>query len=249
MPLTKIPKSGSMLTGVVVLTPNNFNAANVYTGILYAHGIGQRGDGSATNVAGWMQTEAQKLIELIGGSNHILIAPELYFNQNWTPNYFDFALQYLTSHYKVGAKVFIDGVSLGGQEIWAWGSMNNSKLLGIHATCAVNKSVDFCAIKCPILAHHAQNDPTVPYNEGMIAINAIKACGGNATMQPFGGRHEIWKSDQWGQSVYEQQDLKTFFGIGSSTPPPPEKKIVLQYNLKNGKTHVIYDDDSYEDIE
>jgi hypothetical protein len=241
--LTRIPKSGTMLTGFVILLPDNFDPAKDYTGILFAHGIGQRGSGSAENVETWMKTECQKLPELIAASNCILIAPELYFNENWISypdkGYFDFAYSYLRSNYKVGTKVFLEGVSLGGQAIWDWASKHPDLVLGVHATSAVNINVDFCKIKCPVVAHHSGTDNTVGFAQGMIAINNINACGGNAKMYPFGSGHAIWKSDEFQKSVYEQPEVKAFFGMAADVPINPPTPTGLKADASATQTNVV----------
>lgn len=223
----------------MILLPDNFDAAKIYTGILFAHGIGQRGDGSGVNVETWMKDEAPKLIELIAMSNHILIAPNLLSGKDWTDEYFDSAYSYLLSNYKVGTKVFLDGVSLGGQAIWSWGAGHPDKVLGIHGTAPVFVSVDYCKIKCPVLVHHSRSDPMVGVGQGETAVNNINACGGKAQIKYFGTGHEIWKSDFGRESVYQQAETKTFFGIAGSTvidpvvnPPAPSPPAPAPSALK-----------------
>jgi hypothetical protein len=214
MPIKKFPSSATQSIGFIIYESANYNPAKPVKGILFAHGIGQRGDGSTTNISGWMLNEGTEICKLVDSGNFVLIAPELLFNQNWTTNYFDFVYSYITTYYPVDPKVFLSGVSLGGQELWAWAAANSAKVEAILACCCVNISVDFCAIKPPVVAFHAKNDPVVPFAEGMIAINKIQACGGNAKMIALDlNIHEIWRSN-----VFLSFDAKALLSVSNVIP-------------------------------
>lgn len=222
MKIIRVPKgtatpAGPTPYGLVFVTPDVIDGSKTYRGILMAHGIGQRGDGSGTNVEGWLTAECQNLLAIINGGNHIMVAPELYFGEWWSDPYGDYAYQQLLAKYKIDSKVFMLPVSLGGQLAWSWGGNNAEKLAGILACCAVHVNAHFENIKCPVIGFSALDDTTVFTSQCALAINAINdykpPVPAKLLTYPTGG-HSIWNT------VYADPIARTFLGASVTASAP-----------------------------
>jgi pimeloyl-ACP methyl ester carboxylesterase len=222
----KIPPSGTS-PGMLLEISDKLDASKAITFILFAHGIGERGNDLA-NVENFLIGQTPNLVNFLNNGNFILAAPQLP-SGSWSPSYFDFAYDYLSKNYSANPKVFITGVSWGGQEIWQWAALHNDKLLGVIACCCVNVTVDFCAIKTPVIAYHAKNDSQVPYAEGTVAISKINLCNPPQPAKLISydtGDHYIWNT------VYGEQAVKDFFS-GVATPVPTTLKADASATITN----------------
>lgn len=219
--IQRIPKSGTMLTGLVVATRDGAVPSKV---LLFAHGIGEKGDGSATSLEAWFKRDdGAQLVAMSNEANIAIIAPQLIDN-NWSNKYFDFAYSQvqLLQIPQWDGKVYTQGLSWGGQLIWNWSALNQHKVINILAVAAVypypNEPTNWGAIKTPAIAIHAKYDPTVPYGEGLNAINKINAVNNpdNAKMIPLElNYHEIWKRD-----VYSNNEIRAFYGLPAAGGGP-----------------------------
>lgn len=236
-----IPQSGTMLSGLAIIQSDKLDKSKPATGILFAHGIGEIGNNIQT-VSNFLTNQTPNLVALINSGNFILIAPQLQplplggGASPWSPNYFDFAYDYLVKNYSVNQKVFITGLSWGGQELWQWAGLHTDKLLGIVASCACYADTNFCNITVPVIAYHAKNDSQVPYSEGQVAINKILACNPKNPAQfiPYEtGDHYIWNT------VYGEPAVKSFFNGGSVVIPPSPTPTTLKADASATLTNVL----------
>lgn len=213
--VTIVPKTSTSLTGLVVIKPDNFDPAKTYKAILFAHGIGERGDGSALPVKDFLENQTNLPKAIAAAGTHILIAPQLVGSVAWSTNYGDFAYDYAIKNFKIDPKIYLTGVSWGGQLIWLWGGNNPTKIAAILAVCACTTSARFDQIKCPVEAWHAKDDGMVSYAEGNVAINSINAYNPpvKAVMNSYDtGNHYIWTR------VYAEPKALGLLGLPTTVP-------------------------------
>jgi hypothetical protein len=110
--IARIPKSGTMLTGIVLVLPDNLDPNKIYQANVFAHGIGERGPGDAIALEDFLKNKAPDIVSLVAAAGQVLIAPQL-LEGDWMDNYFDFVYGYISSNYHINLKVSADRNFLG----------------------------------------------------------------------------------------------------------------------------------------
>lgn len=231
-----IPQSSTNAHALVFLTPDVIDPNKTYKPILFAHGIGERGVGTGKNVEAFLLSQVPNLVAIINGGNHILVAPELTAADGvWSNKYGDHAYQQIVSKYKVETKIFVTGLSWGGQLIWPWSAVNAIKVSGVIACCAVYAQAPFANIKCPVLAYHAKDDGSVPFSEGSIAPTQIMQTNPYCELIPYqDGGHAIWNK------VFGESKVKALLGasVVVSIPATPTPSPTLKADASATVTNV-----------
>lgn len=120
-------------------------------------------------------------------------------------------LEEVQENYSVDpVKIYLTGVSLGGNGVWEIGLMYPDRfaalvpVMGFYGdTASVEVPDDICDLKeVPIWAFHGAKDHIVPLFAEEDLVDALKACGGNAQLTVYpDGDHDI------SGEVYNNPDL------------------------------------------
>lgn len=179
------PKYVSMIAnsnGYYECLPNDYNNAGnqgKYPVILFLHGMGELGDGSATQLPKVLVNGPPKLINqgnfpasfTVGGQtfSFIVISPQFI---NWpSPTDISSIIDYLVQHYRIDEnRIYLTGLSMGGGATWEYAGDNSvyaSRLAAIIPVCGASWPEPYRAnmiagASLPVWATHNNGDGTVP---------------------------------------------------------------------------------------
>src|SRR5215212_8444541 len=161
--------------------PQGYNPATTetYPLIIFAHGAGETGDGSAAQLPRVLTHGVPKLINLgqfptsftVGGQTHrfIVISPQFI---GWpAPADMNAVLDYAVAHYKVNInRVYVTGLSMGGGATWEFAghlSVYANRIAAIVPVCGASwpepqRAYVIAAANVRVWATHNNGDPTVP---------------------------------------------------------------------------------------
>jgi predicted peptidase len=112
------------------------------------------------------------------------------------------------------ARIYLTGLSMGGQGIYAWASQNPERFAAIAPVSGWGNPQGACRLKhIPVWAFHGAKDDVVPLLRDQAMVDAINECGGNAkmTIYPNVG-HDAWTP------AYANPDLFSWLLAQRRTP-------------------------------
>ncbi len=91
-------------------------------------------------------------------------------------------------------RVYLTGLSMGGEWTYAWASMNPERFAAIAPVCGAWTPDMSCRLKrVPVWAFHGAKDDVVPVADDRAMIDAINRCGGDARMTEYPDvGHDVW---------------------------------------------------------
>lgn len=263
------PKTGSLSTGHVIMTPNSWNGVSALPNIVIQHGIAQRGDGSAESLQGLASffKEPFANIERQCDKYGIAItAPQLPNGLQWQNNYVTEGMTLAQKEFPIKmTQKFLMGVSLGGGGVYRFASLtlsNAQQFAAIVPICAVFGLISPSVLSLagvPIWAFHSIDDEVVKYSEGFDQFAQIKAVGTPKAPIKFttyrGIDHTSTWCMAWSDSPFRDGEQGNLFewllrneqGKQSSPvvvpPPPPPPSIQMKANVDYtpGQTTAVLD--------
>lgn len=180
--------------------------------IIFLHGIGEKGTGSADDLKKIDCCGIPKYINLghtmqftWNGKTEgfVVLYPQLYSRYGtWENYYIDVMLDYAKKNLNIDTnRIFLTGLSLGGGGTWVYSSSslkNAKKFAGIApvvSPCFMANGCNIAKANLPIYAVHALDDNLASYTCTTEAIESIINCGTkaepNVVMYENGG-HYVW---------------------------------------------------------
>jgi predicted peptidase len=101
-------------------------------------------------------------------------------------------------------RVYLTGLSLGGEWTYAWASANPGRIAAIAPVSGTWTPEVACRLKSvPVWAFHGARDDVVPIEGDKAMVDAINACGGDAklTVYPDTG-HDAWTQAYADEELY-----------------------------------------------
>lgn len=101
-------------------------------------------------------------------------------------------------------RVYLTGLSLGGEWTYGWASTKPERFAAIAPVCGTWTPAVACHLKkVPVWAFHGARDDVVPLAGDQAMIEAINACGGDArlTVYPETG-HDAWTQAYADEQLY-----------------------------------------------
>ncbi len=222
-------------TGYLEYLPPDYysNPSRKYPLMVFLHGKGERGSGSAADLEKVKKHGPPK--EIVNGHNmcfevdgveecFIVIAPQLDGGKaSWGIAFIDEVFEYVMNgpeNYRFDPeRIYLTGLSLGGNGVWkyAYSAQNGpNKLAAISPIAAWGKTSEGCVIserKIPVWAFHGDSDNTVGYQSGLNMFNAVKNCTTPApTAELIFTTYEGVGHNSWGRAyttdyTYHQPNL------------------------------------------
>jgi predicted peptidase len=185
--------------------------------ILFLHGFGTR----SKNVETLLYEALPQMLQIGNELPFIVVSPQLtddseqdYWTREKVVDSLFTLLDEIQANYAVDPKkIYLTGVSLGGNGVWAIGLMYPKRfaalvpVMGFFGnTASVWVPDNICDLKdVPVWAFHGAQDHIVPLFAEQELVDALKACGGNVQFTVYpDGDHNI--SGQ----VYTDPDLYTW---------------------------------------
>ncbi len=176
---------GAPLPYIGYIPENYSESSRTYPLILFLHGMGERGDGSAQTLSKVKSWGPPKLIEANKmPAGFIVIAPQLSTKRGyWPPDLVDAMLEFTLKNYRVDMnRIYLTGLSMGGNGtyVYAYSDFNNPNRLAAIAPIAAwgdtNKACKIVDRGIPVWAFHGDKDQTVRYEQGKALFDALKKC-------------------------------------------------------------------------
>ena len=185
------------------------NPNTKYPVIIFLHGIGEKGNGSPTDL---QKIAGLALPRMIANGNpmrfywngkwetFIVLSPQLsHAYGDWSPFYVEEMIKHATTTLRGDPnRIFLTGLSLGGGAVFRIGSVLASKLAGIAPVCPTCQSVNWQTIasaNLPVWTFHAKDDPVASWGCSQNPVNAINSYNplvkAKVTLWPD-GNHWIW---------------------------------------------------------
>lgn len=179
--------------------------------ILFLHGRGESG----TDPQIIKNHGLPRLIEHQKNFPYIVISPQCSSETRWT-DHADSVLALLDSTLSSFAvdqsRVYLTGLSLGGQGVWYLATQRPSQFAAIAPICGrIPGFPDFpgkvCVLKdVPIWVFHGAKDDIVPATESETLVATLKACGGNVRLTIYSEvEHNSW------DAAYSDPELYRWF--------------------------------------
>lgn len=221
------------------------------------HGQGQIGD----NIS-WLTTQVNDGTPayLIAQSKwpsarpFIVVSPQLKYDgtnppsaQDWDAAYIDEVMEYVKTLRTINTnKVYITGLSLGGQGCMIYGAAYPNKIAGMVTISGRTNDIITSAcslVNIPMWMFHGTEDTFIVPSHTINMVNAINECANPGTIRPHftlidAARHNTPAPPLWNQ-IYDQTTgyliyewLNQFSKNDASNKPPyvnagPDKKILL----------------------
>jgi pimeloyl-ACP methyl ester carboxylesterase len=167
---TPYPAPNDAGLGYYEYLPAGYETGAQFPLIVFFHGIGECGDGSLAELPLVLKNGPPKLIENGKSFPAIVISPQApkdaQGNCSWVNITTPF-VDYILSHYHVDrTRIYITGLSLGGQGTWAYAKSHASSVAAIVPICGFRSGTGYDVLRgMPIWTFHRIGDPTVSVNE------------------------------------------------------------------------------------
>jgi predicted peptidase len=183
--------------------PKNYRKKDLYPLIVFLHGAGERGDDTKL-----LKVGLPNLLETAKEYSFMLVAPQCPIDSWWTRELEELAifLKDFLGRYNIDKKrVYLTGLSMGGDGTWRLAALQSKLLAAIVPICGVDKANSASKLKdIPSWAFHGANDDIVPVKESRKVVNAIKALGGNAKLTVYpDADHNAWDQAYKTKELYE----------------------------------------------
>lgn len=173
--------------------------------VLFLHGAGERGnDLQKVKMHG-----PPKLIENGEEFPFILVAPQCPEGKRWTHFLLELSLliNEVQTDYRVDSfRVYLTGLSMGGQGTWALAMYQPSKFAALAPICGWTDTFEVCNLKdIPIWVFHGAQDLVVPIKHSEEIVETLKKCGSNKikfTIYPE-ANHDSWTETYNNSEFYE----------------------------------------------
>jgi len=193
-------------------TPKDYNADTLkkWPVIIYLHGGSSRGNDTTKLYCCGIPDQIWRGREF----PFIIVAPQCPINERWsTDNWFENFYKEVTTKYRVDSnKIYLTGVSLGGDGTWYLAIRYPEKFAAIAPISGFTRHMDYVIknidklIDIPIWAFHGKIDDVVPFEETEWMINELK--GKNKDLK-FTVETDVGHWMDW--LVYPKQELYDWF--------------------------------------
>jgi predicted peptidase len=171
--------------------------------MLFLHGAGERGD-NLELVKVWGPS---KLVLAKPDFPFVLVSPQCPAGERWNVDHLDQLLDYAITQYNVDPeRVYVTGLSMGGQGTWALVAKSPHKIAAAIPICGGGDPATAAAlIDVPIWAFHGDADEVVNIEQSRRMMSAILAKGGKKFhMTTYAGvGHNSWSPTYANPQIYE----------------------------------------------
>jgi predicted peptidase len=152
--------------------------------IIFLHGSGERGDDPSLlkrfALPQWLETQPD--------FPAVVVSPQCPADTRWQAYEAAleaFLLMTISSLAVVPTRIYLTGISMGGQGAWYWGARHPEHFAAILPICGrIPEGDDFpravCALKAtPVWVFHGARDDRVPITHSDTLVATLHACGGD----------------------------------------------------------------------
>lgn len=183
--------------------PTNYSKKISHPLIVFLHGAGERGDDTKL-----LKVGLPKLLETAKEYSFILVAPQCPIDSWWTRELDElsvFLKDFLTRYNIDKKRVYLTGLSMGGDGTWRLAALQPKLFAAIVPICGRDKANSASKLKdIPVWAFHGAKDDIVPVNESRKIVRAIKALGGKTKLTVYpDADHNAWDQAYKTKELYQ----------------------------------------------
>jgi predicted peptidase len=176
-----------------VFVPPNYERNRMYPGVLFLHGLFEKGNGGSKVLGAGLGPVIARNPE---GWPFITIFPQS--DGTWQGDerarLAIAALEDAEKHYSIDPdRVTLAGLSYGGLGVWEIGARHCERFAALVPVSAVASTEAQLVTSVPVWAFNSRNDPFVSAEHAKQLCDSVKANGGKARMTEFmGDTHDCW---------------------------------------------------------
>lgn len=169
--------------------------------IVFLHGSGECGtDLNKVRVHG-----PPMLADSLPGFPFIVVTPQALADTPWSaPQLKALVKRVLRTTDADERRVYVTGLSLGGEGSWAVAAAYPHLFAAIAPLCGYGDTTTACMLKeLPIWAFHGAKDDIVPLAKEQAMVDAVNRCGGHARLTIYPqNNHNVWDSAYSNPGLY-----------------------------------------------
>ena len=169
--------------------------------LLYLHGAGQRG----TDLTMVRRGVLPRMLADRRDFAFVVLAPQC-AGEYWDLRLLEALVDLGRKEYAIdGDRVYATGYSMGGYGSFDLATARPDLFAAILPICGGGDPGRACALKnIPVRAFHNRDDPIVSLYESRRMVDAVKACGGDATLTVYPAQgHDAWTATYGNPEVFE----------------------------------------------
>lgn len=138
----------------------------------------------------------------------IAVAPQCPNVERWTDQLekLDFLFDQIIKNYRVDdRRVYLTGMSMGGQGTWFWATSHPGRFGAIAPVCGRSFPEKAALIKhLPVWVFHGALDPVVPLKESVKMVEALRAAGSDVKFTVYPDlTHDSWSVTYANPALYD----------------------------------------------
>ena len=244
---TAVPSTyvNSLINGYYEALPSDYNSnpTKKYPLLVFLHGMGEIGNGSASALPMVLRNGPPKLIKEgkfptainVNGQSHsfIVISPQMN-GTAFNPTLIQSLMDYITNRYRVDlSRIYLTGLSMGGGMTWDYcgSTPGGTKMAAIVNICGNKPAYDgmvggVAKANLPVWAFHNSGDPTCPVSYTTEWIRKLNAYVPAMNPQARGTIFNASGHDAWTKAYdpnYKENNMNVYqwmlqYTRGGSTP-------------------------------
>ncbi|GHB93763.1 dienelactone hydrolase family protein [Cerasicoccus arenae] len=170
--------------------------------MIFLHGSGERGD----NLKKVAKHGPPKLVEQGKEFPFIIVSPQCPHGGWWSTELLNAFYDDIMEKYRIDpSRVYLTGLSMGGNGTWAWAANNPEKFAAIAPVCGWGPEVNYEKLaSMPIWAFHGDQDQAVALEKGQKVIDAVTSVGGTPEFTIYEGvGHNSWDPAYSNDALYD----------------------------------------------
>ena len=182
--------------------PNDYDEKESWPLLMFLHGSGERGD----DLELVKKHGPPKLVGAGKSFPFIVVSPQCPKYHRWQPLMLDALLDDLIKRHKIDEnRVYLTGLSMGGQGTWNWAAHSPKRFAAIVPICGRgDRTAGEILADMPTWVFHGAKDTAVPLDTSETMVKAMMKHGGKPkfTIYPEAG-HDSWTESYENPQLYE----------------------------------------------
>jgi predicted peptidase len=161
--------------GYLEYLPVGYGTGTRFPLIVFLHGSGERGDGSHRELARVFAHGPPKLLAAGAELPALVISPQLADERRWTAAVTTPFVDHVLGAYDVDPdRIYITGLSLGGEGAWVYGRSHPERIAALVPVCGPRSGAGYGVLRdVPIWAFHTGAEPIVPIDTSLDILTEV----------------------------------------------------------------------------
>jgi len=198
----KVPAQDEPL-GYLLYLPGDYNAGSrEWPLMIFLHGSGERGTDLELVKKNGLPRRLEDGMQLPG----IVVSPQCPLDTRWSVPVLEQFLDSLLKDYRIDTdRIYLTGLSMGGQGTWNWAMADPERFAAIAPVCGKTDTTHAAALKeMPIWVFHGAKDDVVPIEDSERMVEALKRMGNKVKFSAYpDANHDSWTETYENPRLYK----------------------------------------------